>query len=274
MIKIKSRKERMKRGIRKYCDKRGQITIFVIVALMIIAGIVIIFFYYKNSSFGISSLEDINSYIERCVGDSLKKAEDEFISGNLYPNMTDNYILYKDSEGKTKKAKYLCKASQFYNPCINQEPMLAEYVRREIEKKTSNDAEKCFNEINVILRKKGYSITEENLDFKIEFTKKTIIANMNKKLIVKKGEETRIFENFRAEIQSPLYSLIDTARNIINFESTLCEFNMINWMKYNSDVSIKKFVASDQTKIYAVEDKTSRKSISFAVKTCVLPAGI
>ena len=67
MIKIKSRKERMKRGIRKYCDKRGQITIFVIVALMIIAGIVIIFFYYKNSSFGISSLDDINIYIEMCV---------------------------------------------------------------------------------------------------------------------------------------------------------------------------------------------------------------
>lgn len=40
------------------------------------------------------------------------------------------------------------------------------------------------------------------------------------------------------------------------------------------DIKIDRFVTGDQTKIYTITDKLTNKKFSFAIKTCVLPAGI
>jgi hypothetical protein len=68
--------------------------------------------------------------------------------------------------------------------------------------------------------------------------------------------------------------LIDTARSIVNYESETCEFNALNWEKNFPSVGIKRFITSEQTKVYTLTDKITKKEINFAVKTCVLPAGI
>jgi hypothetical protein len=54
----------------------------------------------------------------------------------------------------------------------------------------------------------------------------------------------------------------------------MCEFDNINWMKNYANIRVDRFVTSDQTKVYTILDKTREQEISFAVKTCVLPAGI
>ncbi|MEK6885789.1 MAG: hypothetical protein AABX17_02380 [Nanoarchaeota archaeon] len=255
-------------------SKRSQLTILIILALIIVVVLALIIGFVKTRTSGtINFNEQPQAYLEKCVRDALQKNEETILAANGYLNLTDNYILYSgnfDSE----KVPYLCKVSLFYNPCINQEPMLLEKIRREIEELTQSNINSCFSELSGLLRKSGAEITEGAMSFKINFMGDYISADITKKFSIKKGESTQVFEKFAGRIKSPLYSLIDTARTIVNYESTVCEFDALNWELYNRDIQIKKFVASEQTKIYTLIAKDTDKRFSFAVKTCVLPAGL
>jgi len=257
----------MIRKFNKPC--KSQVTIFVILALIIIVIIALAYVIIKKPGQIIQAEENPQAYIESCVEKALENNEAKQIDNNLYSNMSDNYILYMN-----QKVKYLCKASMFYVPCVNQEPMLIEFVRKNIQRDIKPEIESCFNELKKTLAKRGYDVQEGALSYEIQFEKEAIKANINKKIVLKKNEDIRIFDNFNAKIKSPLFVLVDTARNIVNYESTLCEFNNMNWEKNFPDISIKRFVTGDQTKVYTLMDKTSEKKINIAVKTCVLPAGI
>ena len=251
-------------------NKKVQITIFVIIAIVLVAAFVLVFMLLKTKIARVTMEEEPTRYLEKCIEDSLEKTETALLDGNGYINKTDNYILYFG-----KKVPYLCKASQFYNPCINQEPMFIEHIREEFEKQAREDIEDCFSELKKNLERKGYYVNEEkNWTLKVEFREDAVSVNVNKKLTLKRDDETRSYEKFQGQVMSPIYKLAKTAITIVNFESTLCEFNHMNWMRYFPDISIKKFVASDATKIYTIEDRESKKSISIAIKTCVFPAGI
>ncbi len=255
-------------------NKRGQLTILIILALIIVVVLALIIGFMQNKNAAtVDYSEKPQAYIESCIRDVLQKAEGEILKANGYPNIQDNYILYS-SNYAGEKVPYLCKVSLFYTPCINQEPMIIEKIRKDMENLTRKDIEICFTELSTLLKKKGVEVNEDTTNFEINFLGDSISANINKKLTIKKGETTQIFEKFTAKIKSPLYALVDTARNIVNYESATCDFNSLNWELHNPDIQIRKFVSGEQTKIYTLIDKNSAKQFSFAVRTCVLPAGI
>jgi hypothetical protein len=254
-------------------NKGGQVTIFIIIALIIIVAIALVFVLIKKPQPIVNYEENPQAYIEKCVGDSLKRNEQKIIEGNLYLNLSNNYILYSINKPQ-EKVPYLCKASQFYTPCINQEPMLIGLVKNEIKGLVEKDAANCFASLQQIMEKSGYEIKSEPLSLEINFEAGDTVADIEKRLILSKNDETRIYERFEARIQSPLYKLIDTARIIVNFESTLCEFNNLGWMEIYPSISIKKFVSGEGTKIYTLTDRETGIKINFAVKTCILPAGV
>ncbi len=256
----------IKRGER---SKSGQITIFVIIALALVVSMALLVMVFKKPSADLTAIEDPHTYVQKCIDEELVKVENKYLEANLFLNITDNYILYKN-----EKVKYLCKAWQFYLPCTNQEPMLVGYVRNEMEKTMKPKVEVCFNNLVSSLKRKGYEVKEGNMTAKLDFGKSSIIYDINKKITMSKASDTRNFENFRVELISPMYRLVDTARIIVNYESTICEFNNLNWMMWYPDISIKRFIASDQTKVYTLTDKVSEKEINIAIKSCVLPAGL
>jgi hypothetical protein len=254
-------------------SKRGQLTIFIIIGLIIVVVIALMFVLIRKPGINIQAEQNPQAFIEKCISESLTRNEEIILNGNGYINVTDNYILYSLNK-PGEKVPYLCKSSQFYMPCINQEPMFVEFIRREIQNLTEKDAVICFKTLIDTMEKSRYQISQENLSLEISFEGKEIVANMDKKITATKNEQTKIYEKFKAKIQSPIYRLIDTARTIVNYEAAVCEFNNINWMKYYQDISIKKFSTGDNTKIYTLTDRDSNKKLNFAVKTCILPAGI
>lgn len=252
---------------------KSQITIFIIIALIIVVSIALIFVLVKKPTTIISAEQNPQAYIENCLKNSLEKAETEILEGNGYLNVTDNYILISINKPR-EKVPYFCKSSEFYRPCINQEPMLNGLVKNEFQSIAKKDAEICFSNLEKELKNKGYAISLGTTNLNVNLYPGQVSAEVNKKITISKGDESRNYEFFVGEIISPVYSLINHARMIVNYESTLCEFNLMNWMKYNRDIKISRFVTSDQTKVYTVTDLSSGKKISFALRTCVLPAGI
>lgn len=251
-------------------DKRAQVTILVIIALIIVVAIALIFSVMKKSSPIISASDDPKGYMEKCIKDSLEKSSKIIIESNGYENKNDNYILYNG-----EKVPYLCKSSMFYYPCINQEPMLIEKIRKQILDKTKKDAEECFNKLVKALENKNNKVVlSSNSNIEIVFSSNKLYAYIYRRLSIQKEEDYRVIDSFSGEIQSSLYNLFNTARQIVNYESTLCEFNNDNWMANFGDISIKKFIASEGTKVYTITDKVTEQEINIAVKGCVMPAGI
>jgi hypothetical protein len=251
-------------------SRKSQITIFVIIVLIIIVAIALIFILLRNKQAAVSAEQGVEIY-KGCVGDVVKNAEARLIENNFYPEISDNYFVYQG-----KKARYLCKASMFYTPCINQEPMLIEHLRLEILNATKKAEKKCYEELKKNFRRKGYDIkdSEKNISFEIDFEKNFINAEIKRAVSVEKNEEARSYAGFEVSVNSVLYNLADLTRIILNYESTLCEFNNINWMRNFPEIKIDKFVSGEQTKVYTLSDRRTGKQISFAVKTCVLPAGL
>lgn len=256
-----------KRPLKSKCS---QITLFVVLALIIIIAVILAFFIMRAVQRGIGQPLEPKTYMEQCVAKSLERHEDFLIKGNLYPNRTINSIKYQG-----EYVPYLCSVSQFYSPCVNQEPMLLVYTEKNLSGLVKPDAEKCFSNLIKLLKKRGYKIDEqEGMNLSIKIRRGKITANIEKRFTTRTDVEIKTYENFASSTASPLYRLIDTARNIINFESETCEFNDIGWMIYYRDISINKFTASEGSKVYTLTDKATGKSIKFAVKSCLWPAGI
>ena len=258
----------------KRTQKKAQVTIFVIMAILIVVAIALSFSFYKSFKSN-SRIENPQEYIEQCIKDSLEKAEEQVLENNGYFNgIEDNYILYQG-----EKVPYLCKASEFYQPCVNQEPNLEGLIKKDLKVYIKEQVKPCFESLKKEFEKKAYSfeiyngeLQEQDID--ISFIKTSIKVSLSKKILIKKQESSQTIEIFRAEIQSPLYDLLDTARNIVNYESQYCEFDSLNWMRVYSSIKIREFRAGDQTKVYLLENENTNKKLNFAVKTCVLPAGL
>lgn len=250
-------------------SKKGQLTLFVIIAIAIVAIIGILWLTVLKPKAPALNINDPEAYIRDCVKAQLETSEKELLENNGYYNLTNNYFVYYG-----KKVPILCEASKFYTPCIVQEPMFMNHLTDELEKRMKKPTEKCFNDLLDNLKKNGYDVQEGNLNQSIEIHKDYIEEIMKKEITTKKGDETRAYNQFNTRIVSALYSIADTERQIINYESTLCEFNNMNWMMYYPEIEVRKFVASDSTKVYTLTWRETNKSMSMAVKTCVMPAGI
>ncbi len=251
-------------------SKRTQITIFVIIALIIVVSIALAVVLFKKPNLQITAIENPAAYIEQCAEESLEKNIKILLDNNGYPNKTNNYIVYYG-----QKIPYLCKAGTYYTPCINQEPLLIEHFRIELEKNVKEETANCFTELVKSFQKNGYEITlSKTGNYTIRFQGDKIITDIVRKVIIKKADETKVYDKFYAQISSPMYDLVTTTRHIINFESTVCNFDYITWEQFYRNIMIKRFISSDQSKIYTLTDIKSNETLSFAVKTCDLPAGI
>lgn len=255
-------------------SRKSQVTIFVIIGIIIVAVLGAVYFFVIRPYFLNPEITDPKAYIEKCAGDALKEAEKIVLDSNGYPSgIENNFILYS-KEKAGEKVPYLCTTSTFYTSCINQDPMLLEKIRKYLDEYSTAKVEKCFSNLEENFVSGGSKITAGEMTLSIEYLTKAILVKISRKIVISKNGESRSFENFEGRIESPLYGLISTSMKITNYESDFCAFDTVSWMRFNPDVKIEKFSASDQTKIYTLTEKKTDKKIKFAVKTCVLPAGI
>lgn len=251
-------------------NKKSQVTILIIIALIIVVVIALTFFLYREITRGFFIPEDPYTYIRGCISNSLEKADKTLLAGNGYVNITTNYMVYLG-----EKVPYLCKTSRFYMPCINQEPLLIEHYRIEMKRLTEKDIKKCFSDMEKNLKGQGYELrANSTFDYEIRFQAGEIVADTRYGFVAEKGDEKRQYYGFSGRIISPAYNLIDTARHIVNFESTLCNFDHLAWQSYYKNIAIKRFIASEGSKVYTLTDMRTNQTFKFAIKTCPLPAGI
>ncbi len=251
-------------------NKKGQVTIFVIIGMVIVISAILVFIFIGNPFNYFTIDENPKEKIESQMYETLEDSIDKTLENKGYFNeINKNYLVYSG-----KRIPYLCTVSQFYIPCTPQEPMFVSKIKENIKESLKEEIKKEFSEIEKNYKKPGYEIKTQKPGIEIYFKENSLVATSNGSITIIKGESVNKYSEFQVEIKTSIYELAKTAQKIVNYESTLCEFDRVKWQALHPEIEIKKFRASDQTKIYTLKSRNSKEEIKFAIKTCVLPAGI
>ena len=249
--------------------KQGQITIFVIIALLIVVAIALFFLFREGIIPGIGGFGEKNprAALQSCIENKLQETNDLISKQGGYINPT----LYK--KFNDEKIAYLCYNQNYYLSCINQEPMLIQHLKDEIKDNVKGKVEECFNQFESNLERAGYEVDVVYRDFDVELVPKKVIIDIDADITAKRNEETSNDKNFIIIFPSRIYDLAVVAQEITSQEARFCNFEQTGYMLLYPQFNINKFRTGEGEIIYTVEDRKTQEKFKFAVRSCVIPPG-
>ncbi|MEM0465786.1 MAG: hypothetical protein QXW97_03765 [Candidatus Pacearchaeota archaeon] len=248
-------------------NKRGQITIFIILALIIVILILIIFISIKQPKVEPYDEKFPQVFIESCVKDYLEKTLLS-ISKHGGDVNTKNSVMYNNTN-----LSYLCYTKDYYKSCINQKPKFIEYIEKEITDDIKPNVFKCFDSLKLILEKR-YDIEMGEMQILTKLKPREVNLEINRKFKMRRDKEYREFNNFKIIQQYPMYEFSEISMEIANQESKYCNFDTLGFMIIYPEFDISKIKTGDSDTIYKIIDRKTNRDFNFAIKSCVLPAGI
>jgi len=249
-------------------DKRGQVTIFIILAIVIVVGAVLAYFFIPG--FGLTtglSVENPEAFIESCMEDEIEMALEKISlrGGSLEPEHFFNYY--------NNPVEYLCYINQNYIPCIVQQPLLINHLKSELDESLQPVANSCFNDLKESYEDKGYNVEMKQGKIDTEFKIKSILFNFpNYELTLKKGETLK-FDSFNIFVNNNLYELASIANSIIGWESTYGDAETTVYMNYYPHLKVEKKKQGEGTTIYIITNRETNKKFQFASRSLVFPPG-
>ena len=243
--------------------KSGQVSIFVIVAIVIVGVVLVIFVFPKIEVF--SGDVEPNSYLKSCIEPSTQEILNVLVKQGGYAEPT-NYLMYKGD-----KIQYLCYISEDYLPCLIQQPLLVKHIEQEIKKFVEPRAKKCIDDLKEKYEKQDYIVESTPGEINISIIPGSINVDFISPMTVTK-ERTQTFRKFEVGMESGLYELIMTAVNILNFESTYGDSETNMYLKYYPDLKIEKTRREGGT-VYKLSDVITEEEFSFATRGLMWPSG-
>lgn len=246
-------------------ERSGQVTIFVILALIVIGVIIVIFAFPSANVF--SSEVNPSSYLRSCIEPEIETIKDKLSMQGGYTN-PDNYATYQDL-----KLQYLCYTSQYYTPCSVQQPLLLRHVQEEMRKHIEPRAKQCFEDLKDQYESRGYEVTSGASEISVGIVPGSINVEFIAPLTLRK-EDTQTFEKFSVGMASEWYNLINIATNIIQYESTFGDSETSLYISYYPDLIIDKTRRDDGSTIYQLSYATTEDKFAFATRSLVWPQGL
>jgi hypothetical protein len=249
-------------------SKKGQVTIFVILGIMIVIFAVLIFLFYPRikSTLGFemqNPSEFMSSCIEKEILESVEKISTQ--GGSMNPQ---HYILYKGD-----KLEYLCYTEEYHKTCVMQQPMLKEHIENEVKEAISTSTNICLDDLKKNFERRGYEVSIVKGDIEIELLPKRLLVTFNSPLTLKKTETER-FDSIKISINNNLYELVSIANSILNFEARYGDSETTTYMDYYRDLKVEKLKQSDGSTIYILTDRNNPKNkLQFASRSVAWPPG-
>ena len=256
-------------------NKRGQIAIFVIVAIVIVGAIIVLFAYPKISSVGTSSETSPEQYLRECIQQDVKNSIKLLAEQGGEQNPT-GYINYLDT-----KIKYLCYISGNFRPCLIQQPMLITNFEKELSTMLTSKLDSCAKRLITEYEARGYSVSSSEISSEVSLGSGKVSLKFNAPMTITREETSRKFDNFEVNIDSKIYDLLSIATSIMDYESTYGDSEITNYFVYYPDLKIEKIkvIDSEKTtngagvKIYKLTNIVTNEMFQFATRSLVWPGG-
>jgi hypothetical protein len=253
----------MEKSGRKEMTKRGQITIFIILALLIVAGILVYFLWVKPTYVASGGSLNIENCMSAAVKDALPTLEKQ-AGYNQPPAFSYMYM--------SQKIPYLCYTNLYLQPCINQKPFLKQHFEEEITIAVKDKIYQCYEDSLNDLRSKGYEVIGDSKELNISIEPNQIIVQLKAPVTLSRESSSR-FTQFKSSVVSPLYDDLMIATSIVQFESKYGDSDVNTIMFMYPNLVINKLRQSDGTTIYIIQDKTDNNKLQFATRSYAWPAG-
>jgi len=253
--------------------KRGQANIFIILGILVVAGIgiLILIMLQGKPIIEINKPEENPKYfLEECIEPELRKNLN-IIShqGGYIENSFSKKFKFKGEE--YWNISYLCYNRKNYLSCINQEPLLIQHLEKEISNSIKIKVEDCYNKYEETLIEKGYDAElSQYSGFELELKKGRIFLDINGELKLSRGEEVSTQENLKIIYRSDLYQLAVLAQEIVSQEAQYCNFDSLGYSMLHSDIDINKTLINGEV-IYTLQEVHSKDKFRFAIRTCFSP---
>jgi hypothetical protein len=264
----------MKRGWFKsgrfFFGKRGQVTVFIIAAILIV-GLAVMIYFLRPGITSTTEFEEKNpsGFIQTCMEDEINNAVNlvSLQGGSINP---EGFILYQDN-----KIEYLCYTIEYYKKCVVQQPLLKSHIESEIKKKIESSVTSCFEKLVASYDSAGYKTTLEKSNSdptRVELLPKRIVSTFNYTLTASKTD-TKKYNSFSVVLNNNLYELASIANSIIDSESSFGDADPGFYMSIYPDLKVEKFNQDDGSTIYIVTDRNKGNSFQLASRSVVWPPG-
>ena len=249
-------------------SKKGQVTLFIILGIVIIAAAVLIFIFFPDiqSTLGFAE-ESPNQFLQRCIEDKIVESVNlvSLQGGSITPG---NHYLYQNN-----RIEYLCYTNENFVPCVMQEPFLQQHIEDEIKGNIESDFQACLSDFDSTFRGRGFNVQREAGDFRVELLPNLIITTFDGSVSLTKGEDTQRFESIRVVVNNNIYELVSVVNSILNWEATYGDAETTTYMNYYRDLKVEKLKQGDGSKVYILSDRNSDEKFQFATRSVVFPPG-
>lgn len=241
-------------------EKKAQVTIFIIIAILIVA-VILIFFLWIKPTYLDNQTSNLN--FESCVGNVVENAvgELELKAGLIHPGFTYMY----NGENFT----YLCYTNEFYKTCSVQVPFITKNFERQIEVLIRDDIDNCYSNSIENLIADGYDVVSGYVDYNVEIEPGVVRIQIDAPTVVGGS----VFTKFNVGMSSPVYEMTMMASSLLQFEAQYGDADVDSTMLLYPDYIISKIKRSDETTIYIIEHKYLKNKFQFASRSLAWPAG-
>jgi hypothetical protein len=251
--------------------KRAQVTIFIILAIIIVVGIVTVYYLRTKPNVETSPTKDPKGYIEQCIQQSIDKTLPQILAqgGLINPDSRpENSVLYQN-----KYVPFLCYAEELETICTQNTPLLKAKIEEQLQKSSINDVENCFTTLRGEFG--GYDYTESGLDYSINISPTELKVTAINNIKISRDGDSQEFNLFSYQVSSPIFDFVILTNKILNEEvgcncgSDACRADVLALSKANKDFEITLFVGGNDVEIYTIKEVLTGQEFKFSVRNCV-----
>lgn len=244
--------------------KRGQVTLFIILAILLVFAIGLLFYYLEpDFIFSRSTEPRFDSCISNSVNEKIKNLA--LTAGVANPTFVYLYM--------GKNHTYLCYTDEFYRPCVNQEPLLVSRFERSLAESLLQDFQACYDSSVQDLIDRGFEVSRGRAEFNVSIEPNEIIIKVDAPTTVTIGDTSSTTREYVVRHRTNLYEVLMIAVSLVQFETYYGDSEQQMQMMYYPDVKIEKIRRDDNVKVYIITEKNEKFEYRFAIKSFPWPSG-
>lgn len=251
----------------KNFNKKGQLTLFIILAIVVVVLGVLIYMFYPQIQITLGfGAKSPTEFIQLCLEDEIQNNIEELSihGGSLNP---EHYFLYGG-----EKIEYLCYTEKDYETCVMQQPFLRQHIEEELKNSVEDSSRQCFEKLKESYEGQGYTTKLIFGETDLRLFPNRVVVNFNHTLTLTKEDSERYTE-FSMVLNNNLYELVSIAISILNFEATYGDSETTLYMNFYHDLKVEKKKQSDGTTIYILTNRDSGEKFQFASRSIAWPSG-
>lgn len=184
-------------------EKRGQVTIFVIIALVVVSGILIgVYFLNKQKQTESPGVKDVSGYVSSCLEEVSREAVNYVgRQGGYYnaPNGSNNFLFYP--------------APYYFNETQNLVPG-EQVIAREIGLYIESNLDFCLGNFSDFTQR-GFAITKQSNKASAKIGNDEVLVSAKVPVSITIGNSTSLLSDFSASVRPVRFeSLLEASRDI------------------------------------------------------------